>query len=279
MNYALVLWGNRASDSFVTASSAIPPLALCASEPCWCPVGAVCDRARSTTQSNPTSVLCAVTDSASNWIQDADAGLPYNVGRVTSLMTFRSRLVIVLIAGFLAGRSISGQPKVNLRDVDGVEHRQIEWDSKRAIVIFFTTTECPLSNAYIPEMNRLQKEYAARNVAFYAVEVDTTIADRDVRNHAKDFGIAYPVLIDKQQTLVRLTGATATPEVAVLSNKGAVLYIGRIDNRVEDFDQHRNVITEHDLRNALDAVLAGRTIPRASANVVGCAIPLKGSAR
>jgi thiol-disulfide isomerase/thioredoxin len=223
--------------------------------------------------------LCAITDRAYNWIQDADAGLPYNVGRVTSLMTFRSRLVIVLIAGFLAGRSISGQPKVNLRDVDGVEHRQTEWDSKRAIVIFFTTTECPLSNVYIPEMNRLQKEYAVRNVAFYAVEVDTTIADRDVRNHAKDFGIAYPVLIDKQQTLVRLTGATATPEVAVLSNKGAVLYIGRIDNRVEDFDQHRNVITEHDLRNALDAVLAGRTVPHASTKVVGCAIPLKGSAR
>jgi thiol-disulfide isomerase/thioredoxin len=202
----------------------------------------------------------------------------YNLRRATSLMTFLSRLVIVLIIGLLAGRSTAGQ-SVTLRDVDGVEHRRTEWDSKRAIVIFFTTTECPLSNGYIPEMNRLQKEYAARNVAFYAVEVDTTIADRDVRNHAKDFGIAYPVLIDKQQTLVRLTGATATPEVAVLSNKGAVLYIGRIDNRVEDYGQHRNVITERDLRNALDAVLAGRMVPHASTKVVGCAIPLKGSAR
>jgi hypothetical protein len=127
-------------------------------------------------------------------------------------------------------------------------------------------------------MNRLQKEYAARNVAFYAVEVDTTIADHDVRKHAKDFEIGYPVLIDKQQTLVRRTGATATPEVAVLSNRGSVLYLGRIDNRVEDFDQHRNVVTEHDLRDALDAVLAGRTVSHASTKVVGCAIPMKVSA-
>jgi len=128
-------------------------------------------------------------------------------------------------------------------------------------------------------MNRLQKEYNARVVAFYAVEVDTAIADRDVRKHAKDFEIAYPVLIDKQQTLVRLTGATATPEVAVLSNKGAVLYLGRIDNRVEDFDQHRSVVTEHDLRNALDAVLAGRVPPHTTPKIVGCAIPMKPSAR
>jgi len=193
-------------------------------------------------------------------------------------MTFRNGLIIVSMIALLDGRSAVSQT-INLRDVDGVEHRQTEWESKRAVVIFFTTTECPLSNGYIPEMNRLQKEYAARNVAFYAVEVDTTIADRDVRNHAKDFAIAYPVLIDKQQTLVRLTGATATPEVAVLSNKGALLYIGRIDNRVEDFDQHRNVITEHDLRNALDAVLAGRTVPPASTKIVGCAIPVKRRAR
>jgi len=193
-------------------------------------------------------------------------------------MTFRNGLIIVSMIALLGGRSAVSQT-INLRDVDGVEHRQTEWESKRAVVIFFTTTECPLSNGYIPEMNRLQKEYAARNVAFYAVEVDTTIADRDVRNHAKDFAIAYPVLIDKQQTLVRLTGAAATPEVAVLSNKGALLYIGRIDNRVEDFDQHRNVITEHDLRNALDAVLAGRTVPPASTKIVGCAIPVKRRAR
>jgi thiol-disulfide isomerase/thioredoxin len=193
-------------------------------------------------------------------------------------MNFRNLLIIVSILALLAGRSTMGQ-SINLRDVDGAEHRQAEWAGKRAVVIFFTTTECPLSNGYIPEMNRLQKEYNARGVAFYAVEVDTAIADRDVRKHAKDFEIAYPVLIDKQQTLVRLTGATATPEVAILSNKGAVLYLGRIDNRVEDFDQHRNVVTEHDLRNALDAVLAGRVPPHTTTKIVGCAIPMKPSAR
>jgi thiol-disulfide isomerase/thioredoxin len=190
---------------------------------------------------------------------------------------YRAALSMSLTLGLLAGLSTAVQVKPDVRDVDGVEHRQAEWESKRAVVVFFTTTECPLSNGYIPEMNRLEKEYAPRNIAFYAVEVDTTIADRDIRKHAKDFGIAYPVLIDKRQTLVRLAGATATPEVAVFSNLGKVLYLGRIDNRVEDFDQRRNVVTEHDLRDALDAVLAGRPVPRAATKVVGCAIPLTGN--
>jgi hypothetical protein len=128
-------------------------------------------------------------------------------------------------------------------------------------------------------MNRIQKEYAARDIAFYAVEADTTIADGDVRKHALDFAVSFPMLIDKKQTLVRMTGATATPEVAVLSNKGNVLYLGRIDNRVEDFDKRRNVITEHDLKDALDAVLAGRSVRHAPANVVGCAINLVSEGR
>jgi thiol-disulfide isomerase/thioredoxin len=199
--------------------------------------------------------------------------------KTTQAATAVVLLLLSLVLELPAGTSSAGQSKINLRDVDGVEHRQTEWETKRAVVIFFTTTECPLSNGYIPEMNRLQKVYSARNVAFYAVEVDTTISDRDVRKHAKEFGIAYPVLIDKRQSLVRLSGATATPEVAVLSNKGAVLYLGRIDNRVEDFDKRRNAATQHDLREVLDAVLTGRTAPRATTKVVGCAIPLIGGSR
>jgi hypothetical protein len=156
--------------------------------------------------------------------------------------------------------------------VNGGEHRQTEWATKRAIVLFFKTVDCPLSNGYVPEMNRFHQEYTQRGVGFYAVEADTTLDLSDVRKHAKDFGFTFPVLIDKQQVLGHLSGATATPEVAVLSNTGRVLYLGRIDNRVEDFDKRRNVVTEHDLRDALEAVLAGRAVPRPRTKVVGCAI-------
>lgn len=176
---------------------------------------------------------------------------------------------LILVLSLVVG---AAQFQFALRDVDGVEHRQSEWNNKRAVVVFFKTIDCPLSNGYVPEMNRIRQDYSNRGIGFYAVEADTTLSVTDVRRHAKDFAFTFPVLIDKQQVLVRLARATTTPEVAVFSNTGKVLYLGRIDNRVEDFDQHRNVVTEHDLRDALDAVLAGKSVPHPTTKTIGCAI-------
>jgi peroxiredoxin len=182
-------------------------------------------------------------------------------------------VVYSLIIFLLATAGIAGaQVQFALHDTDGVEHRQTEWTTKRAIAVFFTTVDCPLSNGYIPEMNRLRQEYASRGVGFYAVEADTTLDTAAVRQHAKEFGFTFPVLIDKRQVLAHLAGATATPEAALFSATGKLLYVGRIDNRVEDFDKRRNVVTEHELRDALDAVLAGRPVRQSTTKVVGCAI-------
>src|SRR5438067_9050319 len=107
-----------------------------------------------------------------------------------------------------------------LRDTAGAIHDQTEWTKSRAVVLFFTTTDCPLSNSYVPEMNRIRADYSNRGVAFYAVQTDTTIPDIEVRKYVTEFGFAFPVLLDPKQLLVRWTGATATPEAAVLSNDG-----------------------------------------------------------
>jgi peroxiredoxin len=165
-------------------------------------------------------------------------------------------------------------PQFALRDTAGVVHHEDEWSKSRAVVIFFTTTDCPLSNSYVPEMNRIRADYANRGIAFYGVQTDTTIADAEVRKHVNEFGFSFPVLLDRKQVLVRLTGATATPEAAVLSSVGQLLYLGRIDNRVVDFDKRRPAATESDLRNALDAVLAGKPVARPKTDVVGCGINL-----
>ncbi len=70
-------------------------------------------------------------------------------------------------------------------------------------------------------------------------------------------------------------GATTTPEAAVLSAKGELLYRGRIDNRLEDFGKQRVQITEFDLKDALHAILAGKAVPHARTRALGCAITRK----
>jgi mono/diheme cytochrome c family protein/thiol-disulfide isomerase/thioredoxin len=159
-----------------------------------------------------------------------------------------------------------------LRDTEGVEHTPQEWAGAQAVVLFFVTTDCPLSNGYAPEMNRIQQTYTPRGVLFYAVQGDTTVPDGEVRRHAQEYGYRFPALLDPREILAHHTGATVTPEAAVLSPTGAVLYLGRIDNKVEDFGKTRLQATQFDLREALEAVLAGKPVPHPRTHALGCAI-------
>ena len=160
----------------------------------------------------------------------------------------------------------------DLTDTKGARHTAEEWRAKKAVVLFFTMTDCPLANGYVPELNRMRAEYDARGVAFYAVQSDNTVSDAAVKKYAQEFQYSFPMLNDSQLTLARLTGAKVTPEVAVLSPTGEVLYLGRIDNKMEDLTHPRYAATEPELRNALDAVLAGKAPKEAKTRAVGCSI-------
>jgi peroxiredoxin len=180
----------------------------------------------------------------------------------------------VLLAGAIvcAAALAAQKPQFALRDTRNVVHSPEEWNGKKAIVVFFTTTDCPLSNNDVPEMNRTERDYTSRGVAFYAVQADTTIADAEVVRHAKDYEFSMPVLFDPHQALVKLTGATTIPSAAVLAPDGTLFYLGRIDNRVEDFEVRRPAPSKFDLREALDAVLAGKPVLHPRTSAFGCAI-------
>lgn len=163
-------------------------------------------------------------------------------------------------------------PVFSLTDTEGRVHTNAEWSGKQAVVLLFVSTDCPLSNNLVPELNRIEQAYAPRGVAFYAVQGDATVAADAVRKHVKEFGYVFPYLFDPKESLADFTGATTTPEAAVLSARGELLYLGRVDNRLEDFGKQRVKITQFDLREALDAVLGGRPVPHPRTHALGCAI-------
>src|SRR5271154_6742685 len=110
----------------------------------------------------------------------------------------------VVLSGALlcaSALAVGRLPQFALRDTHGAGHSSEEWNGKKAIVVFFTTTDCPLSNNDVPEMNRTRRDYEARGVAFYAVQADTTIADADVVQHTKEYQFSFPVLLDPRQIL------------------------------------------------------------------------------
>jgi thiol-disulfide isomerase/thioredoxin len=184
---------------------------------------------------------------------------------------FRAPLVFLLQVLATAG----SLPHFSFSDTDGRIHTPSDWVGRRAVVLLFVSTDCPLSNRYVPEMNRVASAYAPRGVAFYAVQGDATVPLDQVRAHVREFGYTFPYLIDPEEALAAYTGAVSTPEAAVLSPRGDVLYLGRLDNRLEDFGKERIRVTEFDLRDALDAVLARKPVPHPRTKALGCAITRK----
>ena len=162
-------------------------------------------------------------------------------------------------------------PKFSLADTKGVMHTEAEFKGAE-VVLFFITTDCPISNGYVPEMNRIAKDYASRGVRFYGVMTDTTVPAADVRKHVKDFGYTFPVLFDPMQILVKYTNADTNPETAVIAPHGGMTYLGRIDNKVAGFGQQRPDATQHDLRDAIAATLAGKPVAKAVTTPIGCSI-------
>jgi peroxiredoxin len=161
----------------------------------------------------------------------------------------------------------------SLLDAAGKRHTSQEWRAARAVVLFFLATECPISNRYAPEINRLVADYAANGVSFYGVHSDPDIGAQAVRQHAQDYGFNFPVLMDPTQILAGRTGVTMTLTAVILSPEGELLYRGRFDNRYLDFGKYRDVDIKPDLRNALAATLTGQKIAEPVTKPIGCALP------
>ena len=136
-----------------------------------------------------------------------------------------------------------------LPDTEGVRHTPAEFRHSKAVVFVFVSAHCPASNASAPELARIHAAYAPRGVSFYAVQSNA---------EARRSGLPFPVLLDSHQQLARYTGVETTPEAAVLSPAGELLYRGRVDAR---------------LGSALDEILAGKPVAVKFTKAAGCPIP------
>jgi thiol-disulfide isomerase/thioredoxin len=171
-----------------------------------------------------------------------------------------------------AAQSVQASP-LKLPDVSGNQIAPLQVsDGDYANVLIFVAAECPICNAYAGEINRMSQAYAAKGIHFYLIDVDANLPAADVARHAHDFALAPPVLLDPKHLLVDKFAATTTPEVLVIGRDNDVFYRGRIDDVYIALGQRRFEAREHDLRDALDALIAGKPAPMARTTPIGCAI-------
>ena len=139
-------------------------------------------------------------------------------------------------------------------------------------VLIFVSIDCPVSNRYAPEIKRLHDEFTPLGVRFRLVYPNPLDGEAAVSRHLQDFG--YPPIAerDRDHTLVKMTGATITPEAVVFDARQRVVYRGRIDDRFVELGRERPAATTPDLKNALVAVLAGKAVNPSRTQAVGCFI-------
>ena len=161
-------------------------------------------------------------------------------------------------------------PTFTLPDTEGVPH---EPGGAPATVIVFTCNHCPYALAWHERTVALARDYSARGVRVLAINPnDAERYPRDsleaMRKRVRDGDFdGVPYLRDESQEVAHAYDAQTTPDVFVLDAAGLLRYRGAPDSDYEDPSQ-RAVF----LRDALDAILAGRDPALAQTPPIGCSI-------
>lgn len=141
-----------------------------------------------------------------------------------------------------------------------------------ATVLVFTRSDCPISNRYAPEVQRLYERFRPHGVEFVLVYVDPRETAENIRRHLKEFNYPCNAVRDPEHTLAAHCGATITPEAAVFGQSRNLAYLGRVDDRFVDVGQPRSEPTTYDLRDAIESTIHGKPVVRPRTKAVGCLI-------
>jgi peroxiredoxin len=178
-------------------------------------------------------------------------------------------ICLALALGLLCAQEFKLGSQVSdfqVRDLDG---KPVAFSALKGpiTVVTFIATECPVSNSYNQRMTDLYKDYTSKNVKFIFVNANRSEAASEVRDHAKRVGFPFAVYKDPNNVLADRFDAQVTPETFVIDSSGTIRYHGSIDDSMDE--SHVRV---RRLRAALDALLAGKSLPATETKAFGCTI-------
>jgi len=156
-------------------------------------------------------------------------------------------------------------------DLDGNAINPLQSNTGHVVVLIFVREDCPVSGRYAPTIQKLSEKHRS-DARFYLVFPDKSKTPADIRNYLQNFHYSIPALRDPDRALVKQSHAQVTPEAAVFDGKGALIYHGRIDNLYETFGRARPVPTTHEVEDAIQSAIAGRTPAKKDVAAIGCYI-------
>lgn len=160
--------------------------------------------------------------------------------------------------------------------VDDKQHALDEYAGKSAIAVIFSCNHCPYVCAWEDRMVEVQGDYLGKGVQLIAINANDASRYPDdgfskMKVRAKEKHFNFPYLRDETQEVARAYGAERTPEVFLFDRNGILRYHGAIDDNYDD----PGAVKDRYLRNALDALVAGKAVQLAGTRPVGCSVKWK----
>ena len=141
---------------------------------------------------------------------------------------------------------------------------------KKAIVLVFLGTDCPVGNLYVPRLIELNKTYRGKGVVFLGINSNAHETKQDVAKLVRETGIDFPVLKDLQNKVSDSLLVERTCEALVLDGFARIRYRGAIDDQYGQGGKVKGSPQKTYLHDALEAVLTGKTLEKTATSVVGC---------
>ena len=140
-------------------------------------------------------------------------------------------------------------------------------------LVVFTANGCPFARAWEERIVALGNTYSKKGVGVLLINSNNPATSKGdafdlMQQRAKERGMTFPYAVDPESTLARAFGAAKTPEAYLFDKTGLLVYHGTIDDNHEDASK----VTKTYLKDALEAVIAGKKPPMAETKSLGCGI-------
>jgi peroxiredoxin len=195
------------------------------------------------------------------------------------ILSFAAAVSEAAPEGFTELKIGDAAPDFDLPGVDGKNRKLRDFADAKLLLVIFTCNHCPTAQAYESRIMQLYEDYKDRGVALVAISPNddkalrldelgyTDLGDslEDMKLRAAERGFKFPYLYDGDTQKVALAyGVVATPQVFLFDADRKLRYVGRID------DSDVKTVKRHDARNAIEALLAGESVPVEQTRTFGC---------
>ena len=144
----------------------------------------------------------------------------------------------------------------------------------KGTVIMFICNHCPFVIHVNEQISLLAKEYQVKGIGFTAISSNDIInypqdAPHLMKENAIQENYTFPYLYDATQEVAKAYDAACTPDFYLFDAELRLVYRGQLD---DSRPGNGLAVTGADLRQAMDCLLGGRSLPKDQKPSIGCNI-------